>query len=152
MGMRRWGIALAATLALSGVAGRATAQAVRNGDEARVCLCQEQLVSSLNADVQAQSRAYEEKRQAFETLDKQVQTARPQVNVKNQAEIDAFKQLLERRDGAADALNGQATSSYAEAVRRYNAAVTDYNNNCAGKAFDQDQLGQQRLNLVCPKP
>ena len=152
MGMRGWGFAFVGALALSSVADTAAAQAVRGGDEARACLCQEQLVSSLNADVQAQSRAYEEKRQAFEALDKQVQTARPQVNVKNQAEIDAFKQLLERRDAAADALNGQATSSYAEAVRRYNAAVTDYNNNCAGKPFDQDQLGQERHNLVCPKP
>jgi len=152
MGMRGWGIAFVGALALSGMAGTAAAQAVRGGDEARACLCQEQLVSSLNADVQGQSRAYEEKRQSFEALDKQVQTARPQVNVKNQAEIDAFKQLLERRDAAADALNGQATTSYAEAVRRYNAAVTDYNNNCAGKAFDQDQLGQARQNLVCPKP
>lgn len=152
MRMRGWRSALEATLLLPLIAQAAAAQNAAGSDEARACLCQEQRVSSLNGDVQAQSRAYEEKRQAFETLDKQVQTQRPQVNVKVQAEVDAFKKLLERRDAAADALNGQATSSYGEIVKRYNEAVTTYNNNCAGKTFDQDRLSQDRRALACPKP
>jgi hypothetical protein len=152
MEMRGWRSALIAALVLPVTAGAPAAQTARSGDEARACLCQEQLLSSLNNDVQAQSKAYEEKRQVFEALDKQVQTQRPQVNVKSQADIDAFKQLLERRDAAADALNGQATSSYADVVKRYNEAVAQYNNNCAGKAFDPDRLGQERRDLACPKP
>jgi uncharacterized protein YukE len=121
-------------------------------DEVRACLCREQAVTTLNGEVQAQSRAYEEKRQSFETLDKQVQTSRPQVNVNNQADVDAFKRLLERRDEAADVLAGPATRSYAEAVQHYNQAVSDYNSTCAGRAFDPDQLAAQKRNLSCPKP
>jgi hypothetical protein len=148
-----WRLAVAAALALSIPAGVAKAQVVvRSPDEVRSCLCKEQAVASLNAQVQALSKAYDEKRQAFEALDRQVQTSRPQVNVNNPSDVDAFKRLLERRDEASDSLAGAATSDYASAVQRYNAAVSDYNNSCAGKAFDQDVLAQVKQSLSCPKP
>jgi hypothetical protein len=148
-----WRLVLAAALALSIPAGAANAQVVvRSPDEVRSCLCKEQAVASLNAQVQAQSKAYDEKRQAFEALDRQVQTSRPQVNVNNPSDVDAFKRLLERRDEASDSLEGAATSDYAAAVQRYNAAVSDYNNSCSGKAFDQDVLNQVKQSLSCPKP
>jgi hypothetical protein len=148
-----WRLAVAAALALSIPAGVAKAQVVvRSPDEVRSCLCKEQAVASLNAQVQALSKAYDEKRQAFEALDRQVQTSRPQVNVNNPSDVDAFKRLLERRDEASDSLAGAATADYASAVQRYNAAVSDYNNSCAGKAFDQDVLAQVKQSLSCPKP
>jgi phage-related tail protein len=152
MAIRAWPIVVAAALALPCGAAPAAAQVVTSPDEIHACLCREQAVSTLNAEVQSQSRAYEEKRQSFEALDKQVQTSRPQVNVNNQADVDAFKRLLERRDEAADALAGPATRSYADAVQRYNQAVSEYNSSCAGRAFDPDQLAVQKRNLSCPKP
>jgi hypothetical protein len=148
-----WRLAVAAALALSIPAGAAKAQVVvRSPEEVRSCLCKEQSVAALNAQVQAQSKAYDEQRRAFEALDRQVQTSRPQVNVNNPSDVDAFKRLLERRDEASDSLAGAATSDYAAAVQRYNAAVSDYNNSCSGKAFDQDVLAQVKQSLSCPKP
>ena len=145
-------IVVAAALVLPGWTATAQAQVVTSPDEIHACLCKEQSVATLNGEVQSQSRAYEEKRQGFEALDKQVQTSRPQVNVNSQADVDAFKRLLERRDEAADVLAGAATRSYADAVQHYNQAVSDYNANCAGRAFDPDQLATQKRNLSCPKP
>jgi hypothetical protein len=150
--MGAWRSAIAAALMLSGVGRAADAQTVRGSDEVRACACKEQLVSTLNSEVMAQSSAYEAKRQAFEALDKQVQTARPLVNVRNQAEIDSFKQLLTRRDQAADALANAADQSYADTVQRYNEAVSDYNASCAGKAFDPEQMAELKRTLSCAKP
>ncbi len=152
MGTGGWRLGLAAVLALAVTAGAAEAQVVRAPDEIRACLCQEQAVSSLNGDVQAQSRAYELQREAFEALDKAVQSGRPQVNVNNPADVDAFKRLLGKRDAAADALAGPVTKTYADAVQRYNQAVANYNASCAGKAFDPDTLAAVKKNLSCPKP
>jgi hypothetical protein len=154
MRLERWGLAVTAGLAMSAAVGvgAATAQVVNSPDAIRSCLCQEQAVANLNAEVQTESHAYAEQRQTFETLDRQVKTSRPQVNVNSPADVDAFKRLLERRDAAADALAGPATSRYAAAVQRYNRAVADYNGACAGKAFDQDQLAAEKRNLSCPKP
>jgi uncharacterized protein YukE len=145
MGKRGW-IALVIALAVPGMAETAMAQEI-GGDTARACQCQQQLVASLKTEVQAQSGAYEEKRRAFEVLDKEVQAARPRVDVRNQADIDAFKRLLDRRDAAADAFNGAANDSYTAAVKRYNDAVTDYNDNCTLAT-----PSAQRRPLVCPKP
>jgi hypothetical protein len=151
MSIRGWRVALA--MALSCVGGWAWAQeAVHSPEQIRSCLCQERSVAALNTEVQNQSRSYEEKRQAFQQLDKEVQAMRPRVNVNDRSEVDAFKRLLERRDAAADALAGDVTHSYTDAVSRYNQAVVSYNGSCAGKAYDPDQLAELRRNLSCPKP
>jgi hypothetical protein len=145
-------MALAVAIALSGVVPARGEDVVRAPDQIRSCLCQEQVVAALDGQVQAVSRAYEDKRQAFQSLDRQVQQRRPQVNVKSQADVDAFKRLLDQRDQAADVLAGDATNSYADAVARYNQAVASYNGACAGKAYDPDQLAELRRSLSCPKP
>ncbi|HEX9489103.1 MAG TPA: hypothetical protein VF930_02390 [Stellaceae bacterium] len=148
----RWQFGVTLWLTLSGAnAGAAAQELVRAPEQIRGCLCQERSVGALNAEVQTQSRAYEEKRQAFQALDKQVQTTRPSVNVADQADVDAFKRLLEQRDHAADVLASDATKSYSDAVARYNQAVAAYNGNCAGKAYDPDQLAELRRTLSCPK-
>jgi hypothetical protein len=148
----RWQIGVTLGLMLSGAIASAAAQElVRAPERLRGCLCQERSVGALNAEVQTQSRAYEEKRQAFQALDKQVQTTRPSVNVANQGDVDAFKRLLERRDRAADALASDATKTYSDAVARYNQAVAAYNGTCSGKAYDPDQLAELRRSLSCAK-
>jgi hypothetical protein len=153
MPTRQWQIGVTAWLLLSGLTAGASAQElVRAPEQIRGCLCQERSVGALNAEVQTQSRGYEEKRQSFQTLDKQVQATRPSVNVANQADVDAFKRLLDQRDRAADTLAGDATKSYSDAVARYNQAVAAYNGGCAGKSYDPDQLAELRRTLSCPKP
>ena len=147
-----WQIGVTSWLTLCGaVAGAAAQEPVRSPEQIRSCLCQERSVGALNGEVQAQSRTYEDKRQAFQALDKQVQTTRPSVNVANQADVDAFKRLLDRRDRAADDLASNATKSYSDAVARYNQAVATYNGTCAGKSYDPDQLAELRRTLSCPK-
>ncbi len=150
--MRRGGWRLGLAAALVVAAGAVQAQVVRAPDEIRSCLCKEQAVKALNGDVQAQSQAYAAQRESVDALDKSVETGRPQVDVSNPADVDAFKGLLERRDAAADALAGPVTRSYAEAVERYNRAVADYNAACAGKAFDPDQVAALKPTLSCAKP
>ena len=152
MRMGGWSAAMAALLMLAAFANPAAAQIVRAPEEIRACLCKEQGVSALNQNVQNEGRIYDEKRRSFETLDKQVQSSRAQVNVNNPSDVDAFKRLLDQRDAAADALAGPATRSYADAVQRYNQAVAEYNSSCAGKSFDADAMAAEKRTLSCPKP
>jgi hypothetical protein len=148
----RWQIGVTMWLALWVATGATAQEVVRAPDQIRSCLCQERAVSALNAEVQAQSRAYDDKRQAFQALDRQVQATRPTVNVAKPADVDAFKRLLDQRDRAADDLAGNATRTYSDAVARYNHAVAAYNGSCAGKSYDADQLAEMRRTLSCPKP
>jgi hypothetical protein len=153
MRIRLWWMAGAAILVAQGATDTSVAQqVVRSPDEIRTCLCQEQLLSTLNDDVRAQNRAYEDRRQAFEAFNRQVQISRQQVNTNDQVNIDAFKRLLDQRDQSVDSLVNGPMRSYANAVARYNQAVAGYNTACTGKAYDPDQLAELRRNLNCPKP
>jgi uncharacterized protein YukE len=120
-------------------------------DAIRSCLCQEQAVSTLSDEVLQRNRAYEEQRKMVEDLDNKVRTQRPEVNVSNAADVDAFRQLLDQRDKAADTFAGDTTRNYSDAVGRYNQAVNSFNNGCAGKAYDPEVLAEVR-KLTCPKP
>lgn len=145
--------AAAAVLLAPWAVGTASAQQVLHApDQIRACLCEQQSVKTLAEVVQQQSRVYEQRRQALEALDKEVSTKRPQVNVANQSDVDAFKHLLDERDAAADSFAGEVTQTYADAVRRYNQAVSTFNANCSGKAYDPQVLAQVQNNLSCPKP
>jgi hypothetical protein len=151
MGRNGWS-ALAPALTLLVVTDMAAAQSAQSDEAVSACLCLDQLLSSLDGDVLAQLRAYGDKREAFEALDKQLQTQRLRVNVKIRADTDAFKQLRDRRDAAADELAGPVSSRFADLVNRYNEAVAQFNNHCAGKSFDPDAKARVSQNLVCPKP
>lgn len=153
--MRRqaWAGAVAGALLAGAAAVPAMAQQVLHSpDEIRSCLCEEQSVTALADEVLRQNRIYEERRKALETLDNEVKTRRAAVNVQDHSQVDAFKQLLDRRDEAADTFAGPVTKNYADTVARYNQAVGAFNASCAGKAYDPDVLAQVRSNLICPKP
>jgi hypothetical protein len=136
-----------------GSAGPASAQEVLHAPDAiRSCLCQEQSVSALAAQVLQQNGVYEERRKSLEALNEQVRTQRPQVNVNDPQAVDAFKRLLDQRDQAADAFAGPVTHGYADEVAHYNQTVAAFNSQCGGKAYDPEVLAQVRSNLSCPRP
>ncbi len=152
MHSRRVPLPAALLAVLVATMGSAAAQVERSPQTIRNCLCLEQSVNGLKEGVEQQRRVYEERREAFQALDNQLRASRAKVNVANEADVEAYKRLLEQRDAAADALAGPATTTYAEAVSRYNRAVADYNAACAGKAYDPDQLAEVKRGLACPKP
>ena len=153
MKRQAWAGIVAGTLLAGGPAAPAMAQQVLHSpDEIKSCLCEEQSVTALADEVLRQNRTYEERRKALETLDNEVKTRRAAVNVQDQTAVDAFKQLLDRRDEAADSFAGPVTKNYADTVARYNQAVAGFNASCAGKAYDPEVLAQVRSNLICPKP
>ena len=150
--MVRAGAVAAVLLAPWAIDAASAQQVLHEPDQIRACLCEQQAVKTLADTVQQQSRIYDQRRQALEALDKEVTTQRPQVNVANQSDVDAFKHLLDQRDAAADNFAGETTQTYAAAVRRYNQAVATFNANCSGKAYDPQVLPQVQSNLSCPKP
>jgi len=141
----------AALLALAGLAP-ASAQLISDPEAIQSCLCNERQMTALSDEMHQQQRLYEERRQALQQLDEAVRTRRAQIDVYNNAEIDAFKQLLSQRDQAADDFAGAVTQNYAEAVNRYNQSVSAYNGSCAGRAYDSTRLALAQQNLFCPKP
>lgn len=143
----------AAALALLGCGGitPAAAQVVNDPNAIRSCLCEQQFVLALQDGVASRRQALESSQRSQASLANQVDTRRAQINVYDNAELNAFKQLLQQRD-ASIAATADATKTYDDAADRYNQSVAAYNANCAGHSYDEVVLRQvQAAPLACPR-
>jgi hypothetical protein len=129
----------------------APAQVITDSNTIRSCLCEQQFVLDLQDSVAGRRQALESSQRKQTSLANQVDTRRAQINVYNNAELDAFKQLLQERD-AAIAATSTATQSYDDAAERYNQAVAAYNATCAGHSYDDTVLRQVKATpFACPR-
>lgn len=143
--------ALAIGLLSCGAIAPASAQVVSDPNMIRSCLCEQQFVMDLRDGVNSRRQALESSQRSQAGLANQVETRRAQINVYDNAEVDAFKQLLQERDTAV-AATAAATKTYDDAAERYNQAVAAYNASCAGHSYDETVLRQvQATPLACPR-
>lgn len=115
------------------------------------CLCRDQAVKDQKAELTRQQAAYDSAQSEFQQLNTEVETQRPQVNVNDSGSINAFRQLLDRRDAARVRFTDQASPAYSAAVDRYNQSVQSYMNQCGGKSYDSRALEAAQQSLSCPK-
>jgi len=134
-------------------AGPARAQDVlADPTEIRACLCTQQAVTALADILHERQQAYESSQKRLAALNSELETRRAQINVYDDAQVQAYKQLLQQRDSAATAFAEEATPSYNAAVARYNEALGGYTVNCAGKSYDGTAYRSVQATLACPKP
>jgi hypothetical protein len=91
-------------------------------EETRQCICAEAEIEQLRA--QARSDPLQ---QEFDRLDKIVENARPNVDTTDEAEVDSFRRLYNRREELRLQLNAQR-GPY---ISRLNSIVGAYNAQCA---------------------
>ncbi|HZS82508.1 MAG TPA: hypothetical protein VFA50_06535 [Stellaceae bacterium] len=144
------GLAAALAMVLAARGAAAQEDVLHSPEAIRSCLCMQEAITRQSTALGARQRSYDEKRRQLDALDAEVAAARPRVDIKSPASIDAFKQLLARRDAAAQTLAAEATPQYQALVERYNTRVADFNQNCASKSYDAAVLGQVRQSLACP--
>jgi hypothetical protein len=155
MAARRWQALAVALGALVGggaaLPAAAQGQTVLTSPQAITnCLCMEFSVNTLAADVAARQRMYEDAKRNFESLDAEVDRQRQTMNPNDPAQVEAFRQLLDRRDEARTRFVGEATPEYSAQVEEYNRRVGAFNQRCGGKSYDGNVLAQVRQSLVCP--
>lgn len=141
----RPGLAVFACAAL--MALPASAQMSGPGD-AIACACLRATIDASNADMTAQNQALAAAQADLARLDQQLAAARGNVDVNNPQAVGQFKQLLAQRDAAFQHSTGGLAAAAQAATARYNAAVGDYNNACAGRPVPPPPPGP----LSCPGP
>ena len=127
----RWAItALAGAAIMGSLAATPMAKAqdtnvrrLLSPEETRQCLCAEAEIEQLRAQM-AQSDPLQ---QEFDRLDKIVENARPSVDTTDEAEVDSFRRLYNRREELRLQLNAQR-GPY---MSRLNGIVGAYNAQCA---------------------
>jgi hypothetical protein len=134
------------------IAQAASAQTVlRSPRDIAACLCEEQNVSGLKAEVDRQKQAYDGAKANYDALNSQAEAGRAQVNVNDSNSIAAYRQMLERRDAAEYHYKVEVTPGYSAAVARYNQAVQAYNAGCGTKMYDSVALAEVKKTLYCPR-
>jgi hypothetical protein len=139
-----------AGLLVVAAAGPAWAQMSSNPAEITACLCQQQAVATLSADMSAKTQALAGARQHVADLDAQLLQARQHIDVNNADSEAQYKALLTQRDQAYQASIGPVVGEADQATARYNAHVNQYNAQCANRIFDSVMMAQLQATLSCP--
>jgi hypothetical protein len=110
------------------------------------CLCLKQSVDDAQTDMAAKNAELNAAQAQVNQLDAQLAAARAQENVNDPQSVAAFRQLLAQRDAAFKQSNGGLIAASQAATARYNQAVANYNNQCAGRPLPPPPPGP----LSCP--
>jgi len=152
--MMRWALGMAMGMGLAAVLspGVVKAQVPLPPEMAEItaCLCLQQAVSALSADMNAKKQALDTITRQLGDLDSQLARERSAINVNNPDAVARYKALLERRDAAYRQSIGPVHTDATQATARYNARVSEYNARCANRPFNSALVVQMQVNLVCP--
>jgi hypothetical protein len=116
------------------------------------CLCLHRDLGELSADMAAKRRAYDELQTELSQADAQLARERDAIDVDSPNAVAQFSQQLQQRDALFRRSTGPAAGDLAAAVARYNAAVNQYNTQCANRPRDAALLSQVQATLSCPAP
>ena len=152
--MMRWALGMAMSMGLAAVLspGAAKAQVPLPPEMAEItaCLCLQQAVSALSADMNARKQALDTITRQLGDLDSQLARERSAINVNNPDAVARYKALLAQRDAAYRQSIGPVHADATQATARYNARVSEYNARCANRPFNSALVVQLQVNLVCP--
>ena len=130
--------------------GSTRAQMSSNPAEITACLCQQQGIATLSADMSAKTQALAAARQRVADLDAQLLQTRQHLDVNNAEQEAQYKALLGQRDQAYKDSIGPVVGAADQATNRYNALVSQYNAQCANRIFNADMMAQIQTHMVCP--
>ena len=128
----------------------ATAQVPPEVAEINACLCLQQAVGALSAEMNTKNQALQAVQRDLADLDAQLASERSAINVNNPDAVARYKALLERRDAAYRQSIGPAHADATQATARYNARVNDYNARCANRPFNSALVAEVQARLMCP--
>ena len=130
--------------------GAAWAQGSTNLAEINACLCLQQAVATLSADMSGKTQTLDAVRRELANLDAQLVSDRPRVEVNNPDSVGRYKALLEHRDDVYRQSVGSVVTDADQAVARYNARVNEYNARCANHPFNSQMMAEVQAHLSCP--
>jgi hypothetical protein len=144
------GMALSCGLVAMLAPGTATAQVPPEAAEIAACLCLQQAVSTLGAEMNARNQALDAVSRQLADLDAQLARDKAAIDVNNPDSVARYKALLERRDAAYRQSIGAVHADATQATARYNQRVGEYNARCANRPFNSAIVAQVQATLACP--
>jgi len=117
-------------------------------EETRECICLEDQVGGMRADLDAAKQAREGVAAEYARLDALVEQARDTIDVNDEAEVDSFRRMFNRREELRQQLS-VASQPYDRLIGRYNKIAMTYNSQCANKKMFKVNVDAARANPQC---
>ncbi len=114
------------------------------------CLCLQQSVATKRAEMTARQRAFDLLQKSIADQTATLESRRPGVNVDDPAAVQSFRDALDNRDADAERLERETYPDLQNAIAVYNQRVDQYNQSCAGKNFNDQDIARVRAALTCP--
>ena len=114
------------------------------------CLCAHQSVTTLGAEVDAETQKHQAMQERLAAIDQQLTQSRGNVDVNQNTQVDAYRRLVEEREKTMAAFTYDLTPRLQKLVARYNAQSQAYNASCTSRSMDQATLETVKASLVCP--
>ena len=115
----------------------------------RACLCLDQAVTTLSAQLYQATAAYETAKKSLAALERSADAARQDAGPNDLAARARLARLLDERDAAIRRFAAETTPDYNATVEAYNRAALAFNHSCDGKAYDWSVLPEVQRTLVC---
>jgi hypothetical protein len=151
IGVLRAAILGSALVAYSAGAARAQVPAANSElDEISACLCLQQAVTTLAAEMNAKNQALDEVNRQLAELNAELARDRPLINVNNPDAVAHYKALLEQHDATYRRSIGPVHANAVQATARYNATVNEYSARCVNRSLNWGLAPQVQAHLMCP--
>jgi uncharacterized coiled-coil DUF342 family protein len=140
---------MTAALGAAEATGQEIAQgAFLNPEETRQCVCMEEQISGMRVELDGWKQSRDELAAEFARLDELVEQARDTIDVNDQAEVDSFRRMHNRREELRQQLN-QAREPYNEVLWRFNRVAEVYNAQCANRKMFKVNVDAARADAQC---
>ena len=116
------------------------------------CMCLQQAVASLGAQMAGGRQSYDQTLSELSRLDAQLERERAGIDVNDPASAARFRQLLQQRDALYRRSSGPVLTDVTTVVSRYNARVNEYNSRCADRPRNPAIVASVQATLSCPPP
>jgi hypothetical protein len=116
------------------------------------CMCLQQAVASLGAQMAGGRQSYDQTLSELARLDAQLERERGTMDVNSPTSVARFRQLLQERDALYRRSSGPVMTDLSAVVARYNARVNEYNARCADRPRNPAIVASVQATLSCPSP
>ncbi len=117
-------------------------------EETRQCVCMEDEVNSMQAKLDESRQTRDAMAAEIARLDGLLEQAREAIDVNDQAEVDSFRRMHNRREELRLQMN-QANQPYNQVLWRYNRIAEAYNAQCANRKMFKVNVDAARANPQC---
>lgn len=139
-----------AALAMSLMLASAAQAQSMSLDEVRYCLCQEQAIKGLRQDLAEKRSAYDGAKARLSAMQIEINTMRSTMDPNDSLKVQLLAEQIGRRDQASRSIQAAEYPALQSATGRLNAAVAQYNQNCANRSMRKLDIETASSNLQCP--